>query len=62
MQLVDFRRQLHYRGVLYFSYLEVIYEQHTKSIENKHICEQATPNLGITQSSGLDHLSGYPDK
>jgi len=24
-------------------------------LKNKHICEQATPNLGITQSSGLDH-------
>ena len=33
-----------------------------KVLKNKHICEQATPNLGITQSSGLDHLSGYPDK
>ena len=32
-----------------------------KVLKNKHICEQATPNLGITQSSGLDHLSGYPD-
>ena len=31
-----------------------------KVLKNKHICEQATPNLGITQSSGLDHLSGYP--
>ena len=26
-----------------------------KVLKNKHICEQATPNLGITQSSGLDH-------
>ena len=25
-----------------------------KVLKNKHICEQATPNLGITQSSGLD--------
>ena len=33
-----------------------------KVLKNKHICEQATPNLGITQSSGLDRLSGYPDK
>lgn len=32
-----------------------------KVLKNQHICEQATPNLGITQSSGLDHLSGYPD-
>ena len=33
-----------------------------KVLKNQHICEQATPNLGITQSSGLDRLSGYPDK
>ena len=33
-----------------------------KVLKNQHICEQATPNLGITQSSGLDHLSVYPDK
>ena len=26
-----------------------------KALKNQHICEQATPNLGITQSSGLDH-------
>lgn len=26
-----------------------------KVLKNQHICEQATPNLGITQSSGLDH-------
>ena len=25
-----------------------------KVLKNKHICEQATPNLGITQSSGLE--------
>ena len=25
-----------------------------KVLKNKHICEQATPNLGITNSSGLD--------
>ena len=25
-----------------------------KVLKNQHICEQATPNLGITQSSGLD--------
>lgn len=24
-----------------------------KVLKNQHICEQATPNLGITQSSGL---------
>ena len=33
-----------------------------KVLKNQHICEQATPNLGITQPSGLDRLSGYPDK
>ena len=26
-----------------------------KVLKNQYICEQATPNLGITQSSGLDH-------
>ena len=26
-----------------------------KVLKNQHICEQATPNLGITQSSGLGH-------
>ena len=30
-----------------------------KVLKNKHICEQATPNLGITQSSGLDHHTVY---
>ena len=25
-----------------------------KVLKNQHICEQATPNLGITQSSGLE--------
>ena len=30
-----------------------------KVLKNKHICEQATPNLGITQSSGLDHHAVY---
>ena len=30
-----------------------------KVLKNKHICEQATPNLGITQSSGLDRHSVY---
>ena len=32
-----------------------------KVLKNQYICEQATPTLGITQASGLDHLSGYPD-
>ena len=30
-----------------------------KVLKNKQICEQATPNLGITQSSGLDHHAVY---
>ena len=30
-----------------------------KVLKNKHICEQASPNLGITQSSGLDHHAVY---
>ena len=30
-----------------------------KVLQNQHICEQATPNLGITQSSGLDHHAVY---
>ena len=33
-----------------------------KALINQDVCEQTTPNLGITQSSGLDRLSGYPDK
>jgi len=28
-----------------------------KVLKNQHICEQATPNLGITQSSGLEPQS-----
>ena len=63
MQLVDFRRQLHYRGVFIFFLIWRLFMNNTqKVLKNQHICEQATPNLGITQSSGLDHLSGYPDK
>ena len=30
-----------------------------KVLKNQYICEQATPNLGITQSSGLDHHAVY---
>ena len=30
-----------------------------KVLKNQHICEQATPNLGITQSSGLDYHAVY---
>ena len=33
-----------------------------KALINQDVCEQTTPNLGITQSSGLDRLSGYLDK
>ena len=30
-----------------------------KVLKNQHICEQDTPNLGITQSSGLDRHAVY---
>ena len=30
-----------------------------KALINQDICEQVTPNLGITQSSGLDHHAVY---
>ena len=33
-----------------------------KALINQDVCKQTTPNLGISQSSGLDRLSGYPDK
>ena len=33
-----------------------------KALKNQDICEEAPSNLGITQSSGLDRLSGHPDK
>ena len=32
-----------------------------KALINQDVCEQTTPNLGITQSSGLDRLSGCQD-
>ena len=32
-----------------------------KAVKNQEICEPLQGNLGITQSSGLDRLSGYPD-
>ena len=55
MQLVDFRRQLHYRGVFIFFLIWRLFMNNTqKVLKNQHICEQAMPNLGITQSSGLD--------
>ena len=30
-----------------------------KALINQDVCEQTTPNLGITQSSGLDHHAIY---
>ena len=33
-----------------------------KTLANQGICKQPQGNLGITQSSGLDALSGSPDK
>ena len=33
-----------------------------KALKNQDICEEAPSNLWITQSSGLDRLSGCPDK
>ena len=30
-----------------------------KALINQDVCEQTTPNLGITQSSGLDHQAVY---
>ena len=30
-----------------------------KALINQNVCEQTTPNLGITQSSGLDHHAVY---
>ena len=32
-----------------------------KAVKNQEVCEPLQGNLGITQSSGLDRLSGYPD-
>ena len=63
MQLVDFRRQLHYRGIFIIFLIWRLFMNNTqKALINQDVCEQTTPNLGITQSSGLDRLSGYPDK
>ena len=31
-----------------------------KALINQDVCEQTTPNLGITQSSGLDTQSNLP--
>ena len=33
-----------------------------KQSNDNTICEPGQGNIGITQSSGLDHLSGCPDK
>ena len=63
MQLVDFRRQLHYRGIfIIFLIWRLCMNNTQKELINQDVCEQTTPNLGITQSSGLDRLSGYLDK
>ena len=60
MQLVDFRRQLHYRGVFIFFLIWRLFMNNTqKALINQDVCEQTTPNLGITQSSGLDHHAVY---
>ena len=56
MQLVDFRRQLHYRGIFIIFLIWRLFMNNTqKALINQDVCEQTTPNLGITQSSGLDH-------
>jgi DNA (cytosine-5)-methyltransferase 1 len=55
MQLVDFRRQLHYRGIFIIFLIWRLFMNNTqKALINQDVCEQTTPNLGITQSSGLD--------
>ena len=55
MQLVDFRRQLHYRGIFIIFLIWMLFMNNTqKALINQDVCEQTTPNLGITQSSGLD--------
>ena len=33
-----------------------------KALINQDVCEQTTPNLGITQSSGLDNQAVWYDK
>lgn len=33
-----------------------------KALINQDVCEQTTPNLGITQSSGLDHHAVFSRK
>ena len=60
MQLVDFRRQLHYRGVFIFFLIWRLFMNNTqKALINQDVCEQTTPNLGITQSSGLDRYAVF---
>ena len=57
MQLVDFRRQLHYRGVfIIFLIWRLFVDSTQKAVKNQEICEPLQGNLGITQSSGLDRL------
>ena len=60
MQLVDFRRQLHYRGIFIIFLIWRLFMNNTqKALINQDVCEQTTPNLGITQSSGLDRHCIY---
>ena len=60
MQLVDFRLQLHYRGIFIIFLIWRLFMNNTqKTLINQDVCEQTTPNLGITQSSGLDHHAVY---
>ncbi|MFR9113430.1 MAG: DNA cytosine methyltransferase [Acutalibacteraceae bacterium] len=60
MQLVDFRRQLHYRGIFIIFLIWRLFMNNTqKALINQDVCEQTTPNLGITQSSGLDRHAVY---
>ena len=62
MQLVGLCRQLHYRGVfIIFLIWRLFVDSTQKAVKNQEICEPLQGNLGITQSSGLDRLSGYPD-
>ena len=60
MQLVDFRRQLHYRGIFIIFLIWRLFMNNTqKALINQDVCEQTTPNLGITQSSGLDRYAVF---
>ena len=33
-----------------------------KKLDSQQVAPPLPDNIGITQSSGLDHLSGWPDK